>query len=174
VSTEPTDLLAPRIDGRITDYFEWLAAGAVDLTVSGTMHAASHVFSLLLYGYDREFLYLRLDPVEGFSLTEDVRGELELFLATGDDWVIHLDAHRQSLDIFPKGSAVAVGHGRAAWDRIIEMAVPLAPLAATPGAPLTISFRLMAAGREVGSWPAKGPATIIYRGAGLNAEEWFV
>ena len=42
---EPTALFTPVIDGRVNDYFEWLAAGAADLSPGGAMHASHGQFS---------------------------------------------------------------------------------------------------------------------------------
>ena len=58
---EPCDLISPRIDGLVSDYFEWLAAGSVDLQSGGAMHASGHELSALRFGYDERNFYLRLD-----------------------------------------------------------------------------------------------------------------
>ncbi len=77
---EPAALFTPCIDGRIGDYFEWLAAGYADLSPGGAMHAAHHEFSVLLYGYDRSHFYLRLDPEEDLPSLAAPDGRLEFRL----------------------------------------------------------------------------------------------
>lgn len=64
----PTGLIQPRIDGLVTNYFEWLGAGLhlPDLR-SGSMHGASKVWDALYYGFSREALFLRLDLNQSFS-----------------------------------------------------------------------------------------------------------
>ena len=62
---EPVGLLHPTLDGRLTSYFEWLAAGSVETEApSGTMTASDRNGGLvqkLLYGFDLERLYVRID-----------------------------------------------------------------------------------------------------------------
>src|SRR5581483_1389274 len=62
---DPVGFLHPVIDGRSTSYFEWLAAGSVQTdSVAGAMTASDRkgpLLATLLYGYDLERLFLRLD-----------------------------------------------------------------------------------------------------------------
>jgi alpha-amylase/alpha-mannosidase (GH57 family) len=62
---EPVGLLHPTLDGRVTSYFEWLAAGSVETEgPSGTMTGSDRQGALLqrlFYGFDLERLYLRMD-----------------------------------------------------------------------------------------------------------------
>ena len=64
VST-PVGLLSPVIDGEVTSYFEWLAAGVVETDApSGTMTGGEQRTPLLRslqFGFDLDHLYLRLD-----------------------------------------------------------------------------------------------------------------
>ncbi len=58
----PTGPLSIRLDGRASDYFEWLTAGRVHGDLGhGTMSRAGRILSALLYGIDGERLALRLD-----------------------------------------------------------------------------------------------------------------
>ncbi len=66
-SVLPTGLIQPRIDGLVTNYFEWLGAGLhLPDPRSGSMHGASKVCDALYYGFSREALFLRLDLTESF------------------------------------------------------------------------------------------------------------
>jgi alpha-amylase/alpha-mannosidase (GH57 family) len=67
-SVPPTGLIQPRIDGRVTSYFEWLGAGLyLPDPRSGSMHGAARVWEALYYGFNPEALFLRLDLAEAFS-----------------------------------------------------------------------------------------------------------
>jgi alpha-amylase/alpha-mannosidase (GH57 family) len=63
----PSAQIDPKIDGRITTYFEWMGAGLYqpDYT-SGSMHGAAQMVEALYYGYSEKALYLRLDLGETF------------------------------------------------------------------------------------------------------------
>ncbi len=67
VSPPPTGSITPRIDGRVTNYFEWLGAGIyVPESRSASMHGGQDYLESLYYGYDGEALYVRLDFRPGF------------------------------------------------------------------------------------------------------------
>lgn len=58
----PFELITPTLDGIITDYFEWLAAGYFSNQYSfTTMQQVHRIFSGFWYGFDHENLYIRLD-----------------------------------------------------------------------------------------------------------------
>ena len=67
LSVSPTGLIQPRIDGVVTNYFEWLGAGLyLPDPRSGSMHGAARVWEALYYGFSPEALFLRLDLSEAF------------------------------------------------------------------------------------------------------------
>ncbi len=60
---EPRGFIYPKIDGKITGYFEWLEAGKFSLKrLGGSMHKSEGLLSELYYGFNKKFLYVRLDP----------------------------------------------------------------------------------------------------------------
>jgi alpha-amylase/alpha-mannosidase (GH57 family) len=67
VNYPPTGVIEPRIDGLVTNYFEWLGAGIyLPDTTSGSMHGVRNCLEALYYGRGREALFLRLDFPEHF------------------------------------------------------------------------------------------------------------
>jgi len=59
---EPVDFISPVIDGKITNYFEWLNAGKYLSGQKGTtMHQTETVVKELYFGYNDKNLYFRLD-----------------------------------------------------------------------------------------------------------------
>ena len=63
----PSGRIEPRVDGEVTNYFEWLGAGLYlpDFR-SGSMHGAAAFIDALYYGYSDRALYLRVDPSAAF------------------------------------------------------------------------------------------------------------
>lgn len=60
---EPKGFIYPKIDGKITGYFEWLEAGKFTLKkIGGSMHKSEGVLSELYFGFNKKYLYIRLDP----------------------------------------------------------------------------------------------------------------
>jgi alpha-amylase/alpha-mannosidase (GH57 family) len=59
----PESYVDVTVDGRQTNYFEWLGAGLYMTDVrGGTMHGRGRVLSEMHYGFSDSHLYLRLDP----------------------------------------------------------------------------------------------------------------
>ena len=63
----PTAQIHPKIDGRVTTYFEWMGAGLCQPDYrSGSMHGVAELVEALYYGYSDKALYLRVDLGESF------------------------------------------------------------------------------------------------------------
>ncbi|MEO0189867.1 MAG: glycoside hydrolase family 57 protein, partial [candidate division WOR-3 bacterium] len=60
--TQPIDKISPKIDGKITYFYEWYNAGFMDVQrVGGTMQRFAGLFSGVYYGFDDHNLYIRFD-----------------------------------------------------------------------------------------------------------------
>ncbi|MEJ2200753.1 MAG: glycoside hydrolase family 57 protein [Desulfuromonadaceae bacterium] len=172
---EPTALFTPHIDGHISDYFEWLAAGSAGLTTTGAMHSAHrNEFSTLLYGYDLEYLYLRLDPEEDLASLLGPQGCLEVRLGMDRKLAARVNPCRGELVLYQREGGKKRAEGKTACGRIVEMAIPLAPLQLRPGTPLELSIHLFKEDKETARWPAEGPLLLPYRGETLGADDWLI
>ena len=66
VLREPSALLDVKLDGRVTDYFEWISAGHYDMSREYSALAGESSFlSDVYYGFDQERLLVRLDFRKG-------------------------------------------------------------------------------------------------------------
>ncbi len=66
----PFELLSPQLDGYITDYFEWLAAGFFSNQYTfSTMQQIHRIFNGFYFGFDHHNFYIRLD-VDGAILND--------------------------------------------------------------------------------------------------------
>jgi alpha-amylase/alpha-mannosidase (GH57 family) len=108
------------IDGRVTDYFEWLPAGRAE-AVSGAMQSSARLVREVRFGRDEKYLYLRLDSFEppasstlgGATLVVRVPGETD----------------RTVRVTLPDRGVARDGDVLVAVDRIVEAAVPIVALA---------------------------------------------
>ncbi len=57
----PTDFISPVIDGKITNYFEWISAGKYLLRQTSSMHQTTNIISQIFFGFDLGNLYFRID-----------------------------------------------------------------------------------------------------------------
>jgi alpha-amylase/alpha-mannosidase (GH57 family) len=117
----PVGPVRPTLDGRISDYFEWLAAGRAEAG-SGAMHASTRLVREVLYGCDGPRLYVRLDPVESPARTS-LGGSILILRLPG------LPDHTLRVPIPAEGAATTSGV-EVAVGRIVEAGIPLEALAA--------------------------------------------
>ncbi len=62
---EPEGYITPTIDGKITDFFEWQDAAEIRIEKLWTTFQPFDLpIKQILYGYDRDNIYLRIDPEE--------------------------------------------------------------------------------------------------------------
>lgn len=163
--------LAVTLDGRVTSYFEWLDAGVCEAVGGGAMHRAEAPVSRLLFGGAPDRLYLRLDPPR----RGDLSGLAGLTLT-----VRRPDAAGREVSLrFP---APLAGPGRlagedgveAAWERIVEVAVPWPALGLAAGERAELVVAL-ARGEEVEVLlPAAGALSLRVPVAPDDSEDWLV
>lgn len=78
-TVELTAFIAPTIDGYVTNYFEWLAAGFYNVNQGGgAMHRGASIITHIYYGFDLKNMFIRLDP--SGSLKEDSVSDLAFFI----------------------------------------------------------------------------------------------
>ena len=67
LTVAPSAQIQPKIDGRVTTYFEWMGAGLCQPDYrSGSMHGVAQMVEALYYGYSDKAVYLRVDLGETF------------------------------------------------------------------------------------------------------------
>ena len=91
VIVPPMARIEPRIDGQVTNYFEWLGAGVyIPDYRSGSMHGGARFLEALYYGRGEQALYLRLDLSPQFLRDHP---EFDIHLKTDDVRPARLHAH---------------------------------------------------------------------------------
>jgi hypothetical protein len=164
----PVGLLHPVLDGKPTSYFEWLAAGSVDTDgPAGTMTGSEReepLLGQLLFGFDLEHLYLRLDP--GDSARQKLEAGLQCsvnFTTPGDRRLVLLAAGRETSAVLyqrvSSGAWLAMGTARPrmAADEIIEASVSFSDLGLRPGNPFAFFVSLQNGAVELERHPAHRP-----------------
>lgn len=112
----PAAPIRPIVDGRVTDYFEWLAAGRM-IPSAGAMHGATRLVGEIHFGADAEDLHLRLDT-PGAAAGDLLEGACVTLRESGrTDPVGRL--------VLGRGHRDHEGGIRSAMDRIVECSVPL-------------------------------------------------
>jgi alpha-amylase/alpha-mannosidase (GH57 family) len=135
----PSGRIAPRVDGEVSNYFEWLGAGLfVPDDRSGSMHGAAALIEALHYGYSDDAMYLRVDLKEDFR---DSHPDFELRVNVDGDHKLHLRVPiaegKLGVAEFARGDAapgpLEPGAGiQAAFQRIFELSLDYSALGLRP------------------------------------------
>jgi alpha-amylase/alpha-mannosidase (GH57 family) len=161
----PVGLIQPTLDGEDTSYFEWLEAGRFEARdISGVMHQADRAPSILSeirFGFDAEFLFVRVDGVR--PLRDVLADRLEVvFMFTRPEGVRF--AVREAAGVIRGTPAVACG-------TVLEMAVPLTVFAGTGRIAFFVSLN-DSAGVEIERHPAGYPIELEIAAERFLAAHW--
>lgn len=175
---EPAAFITPDINGRVGDYFEWLAAGLYDLTRQGSaMHSSDRMLQSFYYGYNDSSLFFRLDGIQDLSLLLMPKDTLNLHLITDREYrlAMHQNACEGLLQSKENNSWTATST-RCNWKIIktCEVAIPHRPLKLAPKSKLFVYITLVRDNEELGRWPADMPLILNYAGADIELDNWLI
>jgi alpha-amylase/alpha-mannosidase (GH57 family) len=108
--TPPTDWLNVQVDGRVSSYFEWLGAGFYSSDRrGGAMYGQIHFIGELFYGFNEDYLFLRIDPLrESFLQLQDCEFRLQLEAAEPLKIILQMRAGKlDSISVEQNGREVA-------------------------------------------------------------------
>lgn len=167
----PRGLISPTIDGRSEYFYEWTDAGVyVNTGARGSMFENTRMVERILFGFDHEHLYVRVEP--------------SLDISSG--FVGH--ELRISLLVDGKNSTVSCGHGiatfraadggttvlRSAYKRAFEVAIPLALAGAGGGEDLSLQVAVWRNGIEVERHPSDGRLNLQTPDPDFEGRNWMV
>lgn len=153
--------IEPKIDGKVSSYFEWLGSGSFNLTKFGfAMHRSTVYFEELLVGFNEENMYFRFDPENGFLKNpENFPLNIKFYFPLKN---IELDG---SIDknglptfILRKGDNESVVES--AFQRILEIKIPLSLLGAVEEDIIAFYINLKLATQETVRFPIRGNMVI--------------
>ena len=171
---EPTLLLTPTIDGRETTYFEWQGAGVYRPgQTRGSMFGGAQAFQSLRFGFDLGHLYLRLDPAEAPQRASELCGAVRIEIVAADvqaqvDFPLVADGTEQ------RGRQGANELGRAAFARVLEVALPFEPLRLRPGSRLAVAVHVMRGEVALERLPRYGYVTLTVPDQDFERIHWRV
>ena len=138
---EPTAPIAPQIDGRVTNYFEWLGAGVyLPDYRSGSMHGGSECIEAVYFGAGGRAFFLRVDfrpgVLEEYANLEirvnvdgESRARLNAFVSPGKIGTVQFWRGAEPV-LVPLATGDKI---RAAFDQIFELSLDYSLLGLHPG-----------------------------------------
>jgi alpha-amylase/alpha-mannosidase (GH57 family) len=178
----PSALIHPVIDGEITNYFEWIGAGSVDIVpVGDAMHevsARATAVSVLEFGFDLENLYVR---VAGRSPMRDViSGDQQLtvnFLKPEGCRIVisHVDGVVRAQMAARPQKNLALGSCpdiKVAAGAVLELQVPFQCLGASKESTIAFIVALQHGGAEVEHHPRHQPIEVQVPDQRFASRNW--
>jgi alpha-amylase/alpha-mannosidase (GH57 family) len=144
----PETLVTPELDGRVTHFYEWAGAGVYNCEVAGgAMHRGDRMLASINFGYDHEWLYIRLDFTNAATVRfhKGTGFRIDLYVPEHRDVTVELTG--DSLNIVGKMKA------RAEFDSVLELAVLRADLWEEGHGELGFTVSALADGQPLETWP---------------------
>jgi alpha-amylase/alpha-mannosidase (GH57 family) len=166
----PMHLFAPKIDGRIGSYYDWIAAGFYRAS-EGSLHRTSRRLSRIRFGFDARHLYLRLE------------GDLESFRReSGRSVVLEFQRPRAvravlsggGLNLSGEGGTGIRSAGRAAFGEVVELSIPLEELGAKTGDSVEFAAAILVGRDAIDRLPQFGFVTLPVPSTDFGRENWSV
>jgi len=178
----PQAFINPVIDGIVTNYFEWLAAGYLERQFFGTsMHRDLHdegLIGAIAYGFSPDSIFFRLDYVEGTK-------------PENEQWsfsINFLEPVPIKLQVEVKGTTVAsvvLAKVKDKWvetdfkadlaaDSVVEVGLDLLTVGAKKGGELKLFISIDGADRGIERWPVKGFIIIDVPSDDFEEQNWSV
>ncbi len=163
---EPVNFLTPLIDGKVTNYFEWIGSGFVEGKGHGSaMHDAASLIKGCYYGFNETSLFLRLDLDKRF--VEDLQEvSFEVAMIGSEEHKILFRVH--------DGSVEADVPVEAAFEDILELAVPFDALGVEKKGKVDIWISLKMNEMIIGRMPQRGYLVVTAPSETFEAEMWYV
>ena len=105
--------IEPKIDGKVTSYYEWYQGAYLDLKKQGgSMHKAESIFSGMYYGFNTDSLFLRLDTnIATFFMNLEERDQLFVIFLKPANFKI-------SVSLFPDVQAQLLRKENERWVKV--------------------------------------------------------
>ncbi len=163
---EPINFIYPRIDGKVTSYFDWIGAGFVEGKGHGVaMHDATVLLKGCYYGFNEHSLYLRIDLDKRFIPDiKDVSFEISLGRGTTTKTVYHVEGARKETSL-----PVTLS-----FSDILEMECPINSLGAKKGEKINIRVSLKIKDMIVDTLPKRGYLSVAVPSESFEWEMWYV
>ncbi|MEK6531995.1 MAG: glycoside hydrolase family 57 protein [Deltaproteobacteria bacterium] len=183
-TTQPTAYLTPEIDGEITSYFEWLAAGRVERLYFGSaMHIELQRMGLIdsiSYGFSEDTLYLRFDYLrehakydKAWGLTINVihPGHIKLnaSIRREDSSAVLLHKPEDSDKWVETGERPAIKS-----NAVTEIALPLDAMGAKKGTEIRLFFTVDTPDLGAERWPVRGFLILDVPHEDFQETDWIV
>lgn len=171
----PVHTITPVLDGKVTDYFEWLSAGFAAPGGGDSMHRADRFLDKIFFGFNQRHFYFRIDPAPTkmgaippprtvhVHFTSPAECQLALECEETNTWSQRV--LRWPLPDQPP---------RFAGGRVLELEIPLEALGVREAADVAFFIRVLENGQEIERFPSTGFLSVHADPWSLDQQDWLV
>lgn len=150
--TVPTDYIEPVIDGKLSNFYEWYSAGYFDCTKAGsTMHRAVRHTKGIFFGFDRENLYLRIDPDPTLDLGTFIDTDFKIEFFKPAKVNVFFNQHRGTFELENIGKMKK--YPQAEIEKFLEMKIPMDIFPVDDVSQFDFRITVSHAGKQLEIWP---------------------
>jgi alpha-amylase/alpha-mannosidase (GH57 family) len=169
--------IEPKIDGIVTNYYEWHQSAYVDVKKSGgSMHRAESILSRLYYGFNKDNFYLRIDPLIPFSeFPDDSKFSLLILKPFPSKIVVPIRPPSSKADFFEKAGEDWKKTGEItdiALQEIFEIKIPFNLIKAHENDEINIFVCVIKTGEEIERCPWSGSISFMVPTPDFEAMMW--
>jgi alpha-amylase/alpha-mannosidase (GH57 family) len=175
---QPRGFIQPKIDGQITSYYEWIQAALIDVRHSGgSMHKSESFVSSVYYGFNKDSLFIRIDPSTPFNATSE-RSILHINIVKPRAFKIVVDTQQDPLVAVLQERTNETWHEvkslrNVAAREIFELEIPFSELQVKENDEINFSIDIKRNGDEVERCPWRGYITVTVPSSWYEAIMWY-
>lgn len=182
-SLVPVGLITPKLDGKVTDYFEWQQAGFYDVRKSGgTMHQSESIVNAIYYGFSLDNLFLRIDPNPLFGIKglENIIFDFKFFFKSSTlraELTVLSEKDKMKINLYriEKDKETKIKEiDTIAADKIIELSLPFSDLGVKTDEMINLALVVKKGDVEIERWPYKGIISFPVPGEDYILDYWSV
>ena len=180
-----TGFIKPIIDGKISNFYEWSAAGVFEIIKAGAaIHRAETITKALYFGFDGCNLYLRIDFNVPLSVEKYKELNFEVVILCKEMYKIAFDlnclggmiVHDFAIQTEDKKGWKETGTNgiKIAAVKVVEIAIPFEMLTLKEGDAVAFSFVVKKGANEIEKWPTMGNITVNVPNKDFESINWQV
>ncbi len=148
IAENPDTLITPEIDGRVSHFYEWSGAGMYNCEIAGgAMHRGDRLISSIHFGFDHQWIYIRLDFTRAASVDFPKGTGFRFDLFVPDKIPVTIQPADGTLNIQGKPDT------RAELDSVLEVAFRRSDLWDDGFGELGFTVSVVADRQQLESWP---------------------
>ena len=170
--------IRPTIDGLVTSYYEWYQGAQLDVKKSGgSMHKSESLLMTICYGFNKESLFIRLDPKIPFTeFDKDMEFSIITSKPSEQKVTTLINAKESTATLFEKVDDAWIYKKQireVALMDIFEIAIPFFDLQAKENDEINLYISIRKNNEELERYPWRGHITLSVPTPDFEALMWY-